>query len=176
MLISNFELLVKAITPIPNPPSVDRTVVQAYFLTVSNLDEDDPVTLDVCFTATSPDLSNAFTFFDILGPNQPQALNPLAGNPKKSVRTITLPACDTGQLLLAPNVPALLPASDYEVRGYVEILVNQGSEIPDPQLLVTPEYRGTFLPENIGDPPRDLDFDQLSYTVPIAGGDPLIHF
>lgn len=175
MLISNFELLVKPIAPQPDP---FRRVVQAYFLTISNLDEDDSVTLDVCFTATGPDLRNVFTFFDIQGFNLREPLNPLPRKPKKSIRTIILPACDTGQLLLAPDVPTLLPEADFEVRGFVEILVAKGSEILDPQLLVTPEYRGTFLPDNFEamPPTEDLDFDQLSYAVPIAGGDPLIRF
>ncbi|NJK42196.1 MAG: hypothetical protein HC934_14280 [Acaryochloridaceae cyanobacterium SU_2_1] len=175
MLISNFEILVKPIAP-AGPPGVARTVVQAYFLTISNLDPNSDVSLDIDFTAITPDLStNVITFFDVIGSNDPSALIPLPGG-KKFRRTVTLPACDTGLFLLQPDIiinPALLTAANLEIRGYVEISVSPLSAIPAVQLLVTPEHRGTFIPQDLI-PPPDLDFDQLAYALPIAGGKAII--
>ena len=174
MLVSTFEILVKPIAPQPvGADAVARTVVQAYFLSISNLDPDNSVPIDVDFTAITPGLSNdVVTFFDIVGANEPSHLIPLPDN-KKFRRTITIPACDTGLFILQPNVqdPQILTDANLEVRGYVDINVAQASPVNAVNVLISPEQRGTFIPDNFPmDDTPDLDFDQIAYSLPIANG------
>lgn len=182
MEVSTFEILLKPLAPGPNPPA--RTVIQAYFLTITNLGED-AVDLDVNFTSTTPGINpndnNVITFFDITGTNNVSSLSNVPGHDSRTRRTVNIPSKDTGLFLLQPNVfdPAVLASASLEFRGYVEIFVNDFSPLNDPQtLIVTPEHRGTFLPANLDDPtpppPEDLDFDQLAYSLPVVGGDPRI--
>lgn len=183
MEISTFEILLKPLAPGPNPPA--RTIIQAYFLTITNLSED-AVDLDVNFTSTTPGIdpdenNNVITFFDITGVNTVSTLSNVPGDPIRKRRTVNIPSRDTGLLILQPNVfdSAVLDSANLEFRGYVEIFVNEFSPLNNPQtLIVTPEHRGTFLPANLDEmpppQPEDLDFDQLAYSLPVVGGDPRI--
>ncbi|MGF1521694.1 MAG: hypothetical protein ACFBSF_05170 [Leptolyngbyaceae cyanobacterium] len=179
MLVSNFELLVKPIAPASTVPvggqQVARKVVQAYFLTISNLNPNGAVSLDVDFIAFTPALTNeVITFFDVAGTDDPSGLVSVSNQRKR--RTVTIPADDTGLLLLQPDLkqPNVLNNADLEVRGYVEISVSQLSPTPNARLLVTPQSRGTFIPENAPGNVADLDFDQIAYNLPLAEGRALL--
>lgn len=181
MLISTFEILVKPLAPGANPPA--RTVIQAYFLTITNLNPNSDIDLDVDFISVTPGIdpgqNNVITFFDFLNANAPAALSNTA-DPIRTRRTVNIPARDTGLFLLQPNVfdPNILANPDLEIRGHVDISVNEFSPLNGRQeLLVTPEHRGTFVPTNFDMPNvpiRDLDFDQLAYSLPVVGGSALV--
>lgn len=181
MLISTFEILVKPLAPGDNPPA--RTVIQAYFLTITNLNPNSDIDLDIDFISVTPGINptagNVITFFDFLNANAPAALSDTT-DPIRKRRTINIPARDTGLFLLQPNVfdPDVLENANLEIRGHVEISVNDFSPLNGTQeLLVTPEHRGTFVPTNFNMPNvpiRDLDFDQLAYALPIVGGSALV--
>jgi hypothetical protein len=118
---------------------------------------------------------------------------------------IVLPPGETGIFALLPSVgnDALRNDAQLSVRGFVEIIQigTPGGKchpctfgtIPSAQILLTPEHRGTFLPNELGSVgpsgnvvfdrfgrisspqvgqalPRGLDFDQLSYALPLAEG------
>ncbi|WP_299488850.1 hypothetical protein [Acaryochloris sp. IP29b_bin.137] len=173
--------MVKPLAPGDNPPA--RTVIQAYFLTITNLNPDSDIDLDVDFISVTPGIDpldgNVITFFDFLDANSPAALSNTA-DPIRKRRTINIPARDTGLFLLQPNVfdPEVLADANLEIRGHVEISVNNFSPLNATQeLLVTPEHRGTFIPANFNMPMvpiRDLDFDQLAYALPVVGGSALV--
>ena len=174
-VISNFEVLVKRLIP----PSVDilgagRTVIQGYFLTISNLNLSSAVTLRLNFRAQTPNITSQplLAFFDVNGTN-----TVLTSTGTNIIRTytVTIPAGDTGLFILQANVgnPGLIDSANTEIRGYVTVsLANPfGSRSFD--LLVTPEHRGTFLPKGYvvpSTPPivTTLDFDQLAYALPTA--------
>lgn len=194
MEISTFELLVKRIAPPPASPTVARRVVQGYFLTISNLEDKEFLyTLDFHISLPSPPdpdrtlAGNAVVVVDVAGANQPLTLSP-AGATVSTTRFSTsfrLGAKQTASLQLLPNLtPALLanPNPDLEVRGFVQLRLpavfsNGGRPFPlfqrVPQsdnpvkVLLTPEIRGTFLPNNF---PSGGDFDQINYPLALASG------
>jgi hypothetical protein len=181
-VISNFEVLVKPLIP----SSVDilgagRTVIQGYFLTISNLNLSSAVTLRLTFRAQTPNIANAslLAFFDVNGSDtllNPSPGNPIPGNPP-NIRTyeVTIPAGDTGLFILQANVgnPNLINNPNTEIRGYVTISLANPFGNQSFDLLATPEHRGTFLPKGYvvpSTPPiiTTLDFDQLAYALPTA--------
>ena len=170
MLVSTFELLVKPIAPAgAGPAPVARTVVQGYFLTIANT-SNSPVRLRLQFTATTPGLTIADTiiFNDVINDNdQPGAVTPV--NDKRSLYSLNIPANDTALVTLLPNLtkPEVLTDKSLEIRGYVEVFLAAPAQ-RSVDLLVTPEHRGTFLPEDITAP--SPDFDQLVYALPTANG------
>jgi hypothetical protein len=198
MLVSTFELLVKpqlpratdftdpAGNPIPVviPTEIERitrTVIQGYFLTISNLNAFD-VTLSLVFTIISNpplDIANLVGFLDVNDIN----LNELDGiqpdfSPNKIRYTRTIKEGVTGLFLLQPNIlpepnnpgqaPALLLDANFEVRGYVEVFISSLSTgYNAAKLLLTPEHRGTFyscLTE------KPVQLDQIAYALPTAHG------
>ncbi|HEY9748498.1 MAG TPA: hypothetical protein V6C63_07460 [Allocoleopsis sp.] len=167
-LVSTFELLVKPIAPPGSgPAAVARTVVQGYFLTIANT-KNIPVRVRLQFTATTPnlDITNTVTIRDVLGNNIFGDLVPTA-DPRKLTYNLSIPAHDTALVSLLPDVsqPKVVAEKSLEIRGYVEI--SRASFIgPSYELLLTPEHRGTFLPDNINAPIPD--FDQLAYALPTA--------
>jgi hypothetical protein len=169
MLVSTFELLVKPIAPAGSGPSVvARRVIQGYFLTVANT-SNSPVRLRLRFTATTPGLNIAdtVTISDVIGENNFGEISPV--NEKRSIYFLNIPANDTAVVSLLPDVtkPDIIAAKALEIRGYVEIfLASPANKSVD--LLVTPEHRGTFLPEDIN--AATADFDQLAYALPTANG------
>jgi hypothetical protein len=180
MLVSTFELLVKAIAPAGSGPSpVARTIVQGYFLTIANT-EDIPVRVQLRFTATTPRLNlvDTVTIRDVTGANIFGELVADPTNPNQFTYTLRIPANDTALVTLLPDLtvdtvapigePDLLTSKSLEIRGYVEVsLLGAGSF----DLLLTPEHRGTFLPTNLA--AATPDFDQLVYALPTATGSSL---
>lgn len=188
MEISTFELLVKRIAPPPADPSIARRVVQGYFLTISNLeDEDYTYRLDFHISTPSPAdpdrtlAGNAVVLYDIAGANTSLPLFP-SGEDTFST-TFLLPAKQTASLQLLPDLtPALLGQAnpDLEVRGFVRLRLPalfDGLPLPlfEPQsdapvrVLLNPEIRGTFLPNGL--PPADSnEVDQINYPLELASG------
>ena len=194
MEVSTFELLVKRIAPPPASRAVARRVVQGYFLSISNLeDEEFLYTLDFHISLPNPPdpdrtlANNAAVFLDIAGANELLNLSP-AGATVSTTQFSTsfrLGAKQTASLQLLPNLtPDLLedPNPDLEVRGFVQLrlpAVSGGSgNSPvlqlEPQsnrpvkVLLNPEIRGTFLPNNF--PRGGNDFDQINYPLALASG------
>lgn len=170
MLVSTFELLVKPIAPAGSGPApVARTVVQGYFLTVANTNNFS-VRLRLQFTATTPSLTIAdtVTISDVVGNNNEFGeIAPV--NDKRSLYFLNIPANDTALVTLLPDVtkPEILAAKSLEIRGYVEVSLAAPAQ-KKIDLLITPEHRGTFLPDDITI--ATPDFDQLAYALPTASG------
>ena len=174
-VVSTFEVLVKSLVP----PSVDilgagRTVIQGYFLTISNLNVSSAVTLRLNFRAQTPNIASQplLAFFDVNGTN-----TGLSSTGTAIVRTytVTIPAGDTGLFILQANVgnPSLVNNPNTEIRGYLTVSLANPFGNQSFDLLMTPEHRGTFLPKGYvvpSTPPivTTLDFDQLAYALPTA--------
>ncbi|MFB2893000.1 hypothetical protein ACE1CI_08820 [Aerosakkonemataceae cyanobacterium BLCC-F50] len=172
-LVSTFELLVKPIAPAGTGPAVvARTVAQGYFLTIANTGNI-PANLRLQFTANQPniDLAKTATFIDINGTNVKGDLIPTS-EPTKFNFNITVPGNDTILFTLLPDLvaPNVVTDKNLEIRGYVEVF-RSSLFGQDYNLLLTPEHRGTFLPQNINAPTPD--FDQLAYALPTANGSSL---
>jgi hypothetical protein len=174
MFVSSFELLVKPIAPPPFSPTISRRVVQAYFLSISNLNPigEADVALSVQFTGT-PELNNdeLIAITDMGSGNIFSDLVPDTVTNKPS-QAITLASGTTALFVLQPDLTksapnrASLETASLEVRGYVEITLSPFSANDKVELLVTPQIRGTFLPANVSEP--NPDFDQQAYALPTA--------
>ncbi|MBW4662078.1 MAG: hypothetical protein KME15_25760 [Drouetiella hepatica Uher 2000/2452] len=167
--VSSFELLVKPIITSPSAPN--RTIIQGYFLTISNASLFD-VKLTLGFSATDPGLlsSPVVAFWDVNGTNQE-----IIQVPFRSSFDIELPASDTGLFLLQPDVrnPDVVKARNTEIRGRVVASIRSvtpPSIFPNPpetlELLFSPTQRGTFFPQGSNTPPTFGDYDQLAYSLP----------
>lgn len=172
-LVSTFELLVKPIAPAGTGPAVvARTVVQGYFLTIANTGNI-PANLRLQFTANQPniDLLRTATFVDVNGVDAKGDLIPTP-DPRKFNFNITVPGNDTILFGLLPDLTAAGVVTDknLEIRGYVEVF-RSSLFGQDYNLLLTPEHRGTFLPQNLA--AAIPDFDQLAYALPTANGSSL---
>ena len=196
MELSTFELLVKPIAPripaaVPGSAAVAavaRRAVQGYFLTISNLEAKD-LTFRLEFVISKPNpvdpdrtlFNNADLLFDIAGANTPITLLGGASATRFS-GSFRLPAGQTASVELLPKLPLSLlsnPNPDLEVRGYVRLTlpalfknISEGFVVQSAtpvKVLVNPEIRGTFLPNNY---PVALtgDFDQINYALAIASG------
>ena len=195
MEVSTFELLVKRIAPPPTSPTVARRVVQGYFLNISNLEDKEFLyTLEFHISLPNPPdpdrtlAGNAVVILDIAGANQSLTLSPTSAtvSTTRFSTSFRLGAKQTASLQLLPNLtPALLadPNPDLEVRGFVRLRLpaifgRNGSPFPVfqrvPQsdspvkVLLNPEIRGTFLPNNF--PSGGGDFDQINYPLALASG------
>jgi hypothetical protein len=192
MEITTFELLVKRIAPPPASPTVARRVIQGYFLTISNL-EDKDYTFNLDFHISKPNppdpdrtlTDNAEVFYDIAGANTALPLVEVLPSPITPIFTtrFVLPAKQTASLQLLPRLskPGLLTDAnpDLEVRGFVRLrlpALRRGrfpffpiaqSDRPI-KVLLNPEIRGTFLPNNF--PTGGGDFDQINYPLALASG------
>lgn len=140
-------------------------------------------------------LNNADLLFDIAGANNSIALTALPANRFRG--SFRLPAGQTASVQLLPRLtPALLalPEPDLEIRGYVKLTL-PALRFPVPTLptlptvptlptaplftvpqsdapvkvLLNPEVRGTFLPNNFPTATSG-DFDQINYPLAIASG------
>ena len=190
MEISTFELLAKPIAPVMGiPPAllpVARRIVQGYFLTITNL-ESFEVEYRIQFTIRKPNpananrvlLGNAVIFLDSVNNNSPITLIKDAdvGETENYRASFTIRARNTASFQLLPKLPDVLTAGMLEVRGFVSLFRRR--RFPGPlsavKVLVNPEIRGTFLPNNFPTPPfpaptTPLDFDQINYTLAIASG------
>jgi hypothetical protein len=188
--ISSFELLVKPIIPrVADQLGAGRTVIQGYFLTITNLASTNtpeaalaPLTFNLKFRAVSPifTVANIAAFWDTTGTDVPVngTASVVLGTPELNFR-LTLGRGDTGLFILQPNItnPDLVTAANLEVRGYVE--VSLGADALSANLILTPEHRGTFLPVGFEiprpgtRPPARSDFDHLVNALPLVGGNSL---
>jgi hypothetical protein len=159
---------------------VARRIVQGYFLTISNLEAFD-VQYRIQFTVSLPAvpnpnktlLGNAAIFLDSEGDNTPVALIQDATQPEIYRARFTIRARKTASFQLLPILPGVLAASMLEVRGFVSLFRRRifPGLLPPVKVLLNPEIRGTFLPNNFPAPPNtELDFDQINYTLAIASG------
>ena len=189
MLVSTFEVLVKPQLPsVPGLENLSRKVIQGYFLTIANVNFF-PVTVSLVFTVKFPQnpldptaLPKNFQDFldavDISGINlfspDPQAtlVPEIVPQTNKARLTFTLPANDTGLLILQANIlnPEILSGANFEVRGYVEIFLSSLSGSDIATLMVTPEQRGTFFKNLDGKTPADVGLDQVAYSLPVSNG------
>ncbi|AFY28556.1 hypothetical protein Cyagr_1385 [Cyanobium gracile PCC 6307] len=186
MLVSTFELLFKATAP-ANPPLVRvpgaaRGILQGYFLTIANTSTTS-LTFLLTFNATTPALNLAQTVqaTDVTGGNSFGDLTPTA-DPNRFTLSVRVPGRDTALVILQPDVTLANLPDSVEFRGFVEIEITtrtfQGQTF---DVLLTPEHRGTFLPNNFSFVPPPLpvannngrDFDQLIVALPTATGSAL---
>jgi hypothetical protein len=191
MEVSTFELLVKAIAPRkPSNPIKDevaRRVVQGYFLTVSNL-EDKDLKLQIEFLISLPTKANpnpkprlieanTVLLYDIaFDPNIKLDIKRIDLDNKKVGKYIgefDLPAGQTASVQLLPDLENGIiadPDPQLEIRGYVALTnVTPSKDKGSVKVLLSPEIRGTFLPNSIV-PGQPLDFDQIAYALPLASG------
>ncbi|NJK75873.1 MAG: hypothetical protein HC942_20075 [Microcoleus sp. SU_5_6] len=191
MEISTFELLAKPIAPpVPGVPELNpvlRRVVQGYFLTISNLEAIDlryriefKISLPVPPDPAKILLGNAQLIIDVEGANTFLALTQSPTDPSIYRGFFRIPAGKTASIQLLPLLPDTLKLGGLEVRGYVSLFAPvrfsvpfPGPELPPVKVLLNPEIRGTFLPNDFPGVVGDLDFDQINYTLAIASGQAL---
>lgn len=150
----------------------DRSVLQGYFLNVSNPSRFSR-RIRLRFNATTPQINPAevLAIRDTIGNNVFGGL--VANSPTQLTYDFALDAGDTGLVILQPDITTLDPTTaDVEVRGYVEIFVLEflPTNATRP-LLLTPEHRGTFLPS----PNGSEEFDQLVVALPTSTGAALMN-
>jgi len=196
MIVSNYELLIKRIATVPTSTpasisSVFRRVVQGYFLMITNLEEDRSISLSLKLTIPTSSgnrvMSNLNTqiFYDNgTINNTPLSLNQLnpinANHTEYRTSSFNLGPRRTALVTILPNVIPFInsPMPDLEIRGYVELFQRRVfprgffTETPEAKVLVSPETRGTFLDNDYPtmSTSNELDFDQISYGLPIASG------
>ncbi|WP_353929416.1 hypothetical protein WJM97_13960 [Okeanomitos corallinicola TIOX110] len=171
--LSTYELLVKPIIDSPAPPN--RTVIQGYFLTIANPTFSN-LEIQLSFTALTPffNSSTFAAFWDVDGTNN--ELVPIVDFPCLRTYRFKLPALDTGLFLFLPDVRngRVVASRSTEIRGYVRLSIPSASRIPSDNsmrtLLISAQQRGTFLPQGNINAPAVGDFDQLSYSLPLANG------
>lgn len=192
MLISSFELLLKPQfpkdAPVPSPGLPDitklsRTVIQAYFLTISNVNTFD-VTVSLEFTLKFPtdpvpevpkSFKDLIDALDITGKNifNAQLVPEVVPGNDKGRLTFTIPSNATSLLVLQPDFisnPQLLKDANFEARGYAEISVLSLAGSETATLLITPQLRGTFFKNlNTTDFPN-IGLDQIAYDLPVRNG------
>lgn len=193
MEISTFELLAKPIAPpVPTAPELTpvlRRVVQGYFLTISNLEAID-LRYRIEFAVSLPvpadphkipiDGVNVQLIIDVEGANTFITLTQI-GTSNRYRGFFRIPAGKTASVELLPLVPAVLTPGSLEIRGYVSLFLPPRRLFPFPipqsptpvKVLLNPEIRGTFLPNDFPGVIGDLDFDQINYTLAIASGQAL---
>lgn len=187
MEISTFELLAAPIAPVMGlPPAllpVARRVVQGYFLTISNLEPisvryriEFAISLPVPANPNKILLNNAVLVVDVEGLNTPIALTQVPNKPQVYRGFFTIPPHKTASVQLLPKLPDVLNPGLLEVRGYVSLFRVRTKfpffpPLPPVKVLLNPEIRGTFLPNDFLSAARTSpDFDQINYTLAIASG------
>ena len=193
MEVSTFELLIRPIAPRDSTnEAVARRVVQGYFLTVSNL-EDTRLTYTIEFfdSTPNPPSPNRELEADPTGtgsrvtPKNFRLINDVAGGnpPLSNIRRGTegqitgnfvLDPKQTVSVQLLPDVSVLMSDNpELEIRGYVNLRVPGNTFFPQSstpvKVLLQPEIRGTFLPNDFPSSPEG-DFDQINYTLVTASG------
>ncbi len=203
MEVSTFEILYRPLTPPlgAGTEAIARRVLQGYFLTVSNLDEDNDFVFRIEFRISLPNPANpsrtldgnALFISDVAGPgnvfNTSLVNSPVGSN--RFTTTFSVPAGATALVVLLPNITAcnfFTGPDDIEVRGNVSLILpctfQPNPPLPFPQLQTQPgaparvllnaEHRATYLPQ--GWPTivaGDLDFDQTGTAVALASGQAL---
>lgn len=179
-----------------------RRVVQGYFLTIAYIPDNNSAALSVRMrfttnivsdnlldpnnrlyrglTGTTLANSNHSFVVDNAGAQVATlltALAPLATSQPFQSTPFTIQPGQTISAALFPNVgnPFVLSAENLAVRGYAEIETENGQPSND-QLLISAEQRGTLLDNDypVFNNADILDFDQISYSLPLAGGRALI--
>jgi hypothetical protein len=195
MLVSNFELLISRIAPGPGSP-LNRKVVQGYFLSITNLDGQRDLNLNLKVISSKnngvdfnrdfiPD-TNAVVFFDNgpLSQNNFPVTMVASGMVGANVnfvnifRTTNLPTIkplQTALIAILPNAGlASNPLVNLEIRGHIvlnHVPKPDGSIPASQQIMLSAECRGTFLDNNFGVPGVSMfDFDQIAYSIALASG------
>jgi hypothetical protein len=188
MLLSTFELLFidttptspgAPVPPLARVPGAARGILQGYFLTIANTSTT-RLNFQLTFNATTPAINPAqvVQVIDVSGVNVPGPLTATA-DPNRFTLNVRVPGRDTALVILQPNVTLANLPNSVEFRGFVEIEITTrtiGGQTFD--VLLTPEHRGTFLPNNFtftpppAQPANNLgkDFDQLVVALPTATG------
>lgn len=183
-IISTFELLVKPQLPQKTisaiPPDIakqliplTRTIIQGYFLTISNVTSDF-LDLSLVFTVKTPsaDPKKVLAILDTSGQNIVGTVFQKPGEDVSKTRfNIPLAGNDTALFILQPNIvdPKILKDANFELRGYAEISLSSVSTPKSAQILVTPEHRGTFFGDLNGKG-SDSKLGEVSYALPLASG------
>lgn len=189
MLISTFELLIKAQIPdfvinsngdkVQLPFAfLSRPIIQGYFLTIANTSNSD-ASLIINFKAVSsvsgtivPDITA--TLLDINGINSINDVIPDINDAYQY--PISLPGNTTCLFIFQPDptVPDALTKPNVELRGYADISLAPGATT-SVQLLITPEHRGTFFRKGISNntPRSERQLGEISYNLPTASGNSL---
>lgn len=193
MDVSTFELLYKPLTPSFGNAQVGtlaRRVVQGYFLTVANLAERD-YRYRLQFQISVPTNNdpnrlmenNTVLLADVAGANTTLTLSRNGNRYASSL--FTVPARQTALVAVLPNFVGSLGNTNpqIEIRGFVSLTIpalrrpdsffffNAQSDPDVPvNVMLNPETRSTFLPNNFPASLNDLDFDQANHSLPIASG------
>jgi hypothetical protein len=173
MLISNFELLVKRIAPLPAtapPPTtaVSRRAVQSYFLSISNLENRTirvGLKINIANDAGNRTITpaNTLCFYDAGSTNNAALsitdITPTGTTDFRTFQTSSFPikAKNTAIVVLSPNVAPFVttPNPDLEIRGYIDLVQLRPPStspfpsiqvlVPEANVLTTPEHRAIFL-------------------------------
>jgi len=181
MEIAQFELVFKP----QSPTGPADTVLQGFFLNISNLEDVDlDVRVDLVTSSVSdPDRSLANNCIAIVdGPNQNNVSASVIGTlTSKSFRVspfVNVPAHGTSKIVVLPSDPFAMPgaAPDFEARGYVTLRLPPRLRFTgrfftferqidgEARLLVTPQNRATYLNTT------GAISDQTQSSVPTAEG------
>jgi hypothetical protein len=169
--ISPFELLIKPIAPVKKSPgeppalkALKRTIIQGYFLTISNLEKKERE-LIISYVISAPETAapddatvtrilenKTFITYDIAGQNKDLAFRRVEEEENKYFRyksdSFILPSLATVSVQLLPNAESIVgnPEVKLEVRGFCEIIADNGVT---GELFLNPEIRGTFIPNEL---------------------------
>jgi hypothetical protein len=189
MDISHFELVYKPQSPVPPAD----TVLQGYFLKISNL-EDKELSFRLDFVTSSISnvdrslFQNTIAFVDTPGTNNNSGLFSLVGGlTDKSFRLnrfVVIPAHGTALVALLPSDPFSMPGSpppapNFECRGYVQLTLpalfrrpgffTKAQSTTPVKVMLTPQHRATYLGTG------GVINDQTQSSLPVAGGSAIIH-
>lgn len=185
MDVSHFELVYKPQSPVPPAD----TVLQGYFLKISNL-EDQELAFRLTFVTSSISnadrslFQNTVAFVDTPGSNNNSGVFSLVGGlTSKSFRLnrlVVIPPHGTALVALLPSDPFAMPGQpmptpNFECRGYVQLtlpaIIRRGIKfLFTPQsdgpvrVMLTPQHRATYLSS------EGVINDQTQSSLPVAGG------
>ena len=191
MIVSHFELVFKPQSPVPPAD----TVLQGYFLSISNLEKVslsfrlDFVTSSIA-TPTRTLSNNTVVIVDIAGGNNDFAYSLSGGPLAKSFRLnrfVVIPPHATAKIAVLPKDPFPMPIgdgtadpADYEARGYVTLrlpallefdatgLITIRKQLDRPaNVLLTPQNRATYFRD-----PLTIE-SQTQSSLPLASGSAL---
>lgn len=154
--------------PAPGAPAIDREIVLAPTPNVAMTFDNAPTNnqpLTLSLVTTTPSVKVFST----------PALSPFPG-PLPATGGIRIGPLQTVSVKLLPSTAGpILASANLEIRGFVELVQTRRFpflEVPPAMLLTTPEIRGTVLDNAYpsADAADELDFDQISYSLPTASG------
>ncbi|MEL6441822.1 MAG: hypothetical protein AAFQ80_21535 [Cyanobacteria bacterium J06621_8] len=121
---------------------------------------------------------NVALIYDIAGANLPLNNQQVSITNTKNLRgDFTLPASQTATVQLLPKLTFEIlsdPEPELEIRGFLELSVpalgvsGSQTEAEKVPVLLQPEIRGTFLPNDFSS--ESIDFDQINYSILTASG------